>query len=344
MTKLFFINLAIDQLWDSENQLATLFSARIPQSEEIIRSNEKLAQYLCGPTDKALLFNANPFDVKDWLNEAREKLNHDERYELWPASVSRLEIALLEIYPKMTLPSWLPKDFPAAELNRKSYIEKWGKVAGLSVPPIEVLSVGQLLEQKLSASAEFPFFLKAEWGAGGGANFLIQSPDDTSLRVLQRQLRDQKNGTWIKQKKIEALHNYSVFGWANSEKPRVMQVQYDQRGQSTEHQVANDQVSQDLMKPFQKIAFELNERHQYQGPFGLDIIVDQQKNYFLIDVNIRFTKTHLIEAAAKRLQLDLEKVISKRVRNFSEKSLEQIQKDIKIYLKTPKEVCYFEAI
>ena len=369
MKKLFFINLAVDQLWDNQAQLTTLFSTRVPRSEDIMRTNEDLAIYLCDQNDIALIYSdaphtlihknvirisANPFNSLDWLKEVSTRLTSDETYELWPVSISPVELGLLKQFKNIKLPSWLPENFPANELNRKTLIEFWSQISGIVIPQTTKISIQEILADSFYNESDFPFYLKAEFGSGGGANFLVQNSSDSSLKVIRRQLSQQTNGNWIKQKYTPAKENFSVFGWADSsyaksqgqDNPMVMKIAYDDRGQSIAHELVvpnslakfdnvllND-FSKNFYQPFQNISDHLNSKYNYFGPFGLDLIQSQKDELLLVDVNIRWTKTHLIVAAAKKLKVDLKNSISRRIKQPPPDFLYQHRDQIVTYLVT----------
>ena len=344
MRRLIFFNLSIDQLWDTTSTLRQIFPHRIPESELIIRAVEDLSLFAVQRDDIALISSeetrkliasinpsatsspasyrivrSNPFDAEQWVDEVSSLLDQElkcDDFELWPASLSALELSLLRRFPRLKLPQWLPLGLDFAALNAKSSIQQWAKVAGVPAPYSVIVSTSMLLNDSLLPSLSFPVVIKADHASGGGGNFLLRSKADFQLRVLRRQLEGSTDAhfQWTIQQWFDGAKNISVFGWANGTQPEVFTVDYDATGLSFQHRRCLD--SDHLGKArqcFECVSTELKSLG-YFGPFGLDLIFDQQQGALLIDVNIRLTKTHLISMAAERLGLSGQNWISLRLR------------------------------
>ena len=335
--RLIFINLAIDQLWDSTGHLQRLYPSRSPESERLVRANEDLGLFLSQPGDVVLgaqfepehlkllerwsapfgrpvNVRANPCDFHHWVGEVEQMEIAQHPFEFWPCSLSPLENSLLAKIPSWKLPPWLPASLNTVAFNQKTSIFKWGEIAQLPVPRTSIVSIAKLLNEGSPTEIEYPLVLKADWGSGGCGNLNLQSKDDNRWRHFQRQLRGQTTGRWLVQKVIKAELNLTVFGFADGSSPLIMNVEYDRDGLSVRHRDFDFQSAKPLAAAFLRVAHHLKEL-KYTGPFSFDVVVEKGSGeVYLLDMNVRWTRTHLLDLAARRLGQDWGKVESRRLR------------------------------
>lgn len=335
--RVIFINLAIDHLWDSTGHLQRLYPVRIPESERLVRACEDLGLFLSQPGDVVLGANcdedhlellhqrgvsfgnligleANPYDHHDWLEEVADLEIARKPAEFWPCALSQLEQGALRQVPYWRLPSWLPRDLNILQLNQKTQILKWGEISGLSVPKTSMVAVTKLLADGPPPEISFPLILKSDWGSGFAGNVVLDKRDDHRWKHFQRQLRGQTLGRWLVQELVRSRSNLAVFGFANETTPQILNVSYEAQGQICIHQGILRGEGDRLMVAHQKIADHLRQL-KYFGPFGFEVAMDRTSGQiFLLDVNVRWTKTHLIHQAALRLGLDWNQIQSRSLR------------------------------
>lgn len=311
MSKVIFINLSIDQLWDQTKNLEAVFPIRLKTSEYVARINENLGIYLSQGGDQVLGFRKTrgflEF-IRQWPTTWGELIvieaNPYDRAE-WEAEVSRH--SSLKNLPWLQIES-------LAHLNMKTFLIELAAEVDFQVPSTRILNQSQLL---LGESLTFskPHFLKYNFGSGGGGNFLLENSQDKTLVYLQRRLSE-NNSKWLLQEKIPSAFEGCVFGWSDSSSdPEVCQIFYDMNGLSYQHdfQVSREIFSQ-TAATFHRLRTELL-RKGYQGPMGIDFLISaaDQKPY-LVDLNLRWTKTHLLLAAMEKLKMKKENTISLRYR------------------------------
>ncbi len=336
-TRLIFINLAIDQLWDTTGHLQRLYPSRLPESESLVRANEDLGLFLSKPGDVVLgvqfdedhlkllerwgapfgtplTVRANPCDFHHWVGEVERMEIARSDFEFWPCALSSLETSLLAKVRSWKLPPWLPANSNSVAFNQKTGIFKWGEIAGLPVPQTSIVSIAKLLADGPPAEIAFPLILKADWGSGGCGNLSLTSRDDNRWRHFQRQLRGQTTGRWLVQKIVKAETNLTVYGFADGIAPKILNVDYDRDGLALRHLEYRGQSSALLTTAFTKVSAHLNAAG-YTGPFGFDVVVEKGTGeVHLLDMNVRWTRTHLLDQAATRLGQNWRKVESRRLR------------------------------
>jgi len=339
MSRLIFLNLAIDQLWDPEKNLSSLFPARIPESEHLVRLNENLGLFLSESGDQVLIFqktqgwpeflqkwssswgqsieiSAHPFDQAAWLAQASQKLkNRGPFSELLSASLSNLEDSLLRnpsigFHQKPQLDSKM-----LSAMNRKIFLLELAKLDLLKVPSTDIYSQKDLVAPDFPTFSD-PRFLKHDFGSGGAANFLLPKSPDSSLTLLQRRLSPSTQAQWLLQKKIPASFEGSVFGWGFDATPaKTAQIFYNSQGLSYRHEFeVSKEVQKKANETYQKVRQHLQPLG-YSGPIGLDFLISQEDGeMYFVDLNLRLTKTHVLVLAAQKFGQPLEGLISIRHR------------------------------
>lgn len=320
MNKVIFINLSIDQIWDQTKNLEKVFPIRLKSSEFIVRINENLGIYLSLRGDQVLGFRK----TKGFL----------EFIQQWPTTWGDLIVVESNPYDQIqrqaevsqisslkNLP-WLQIEAPA-HLNMKTFLLELAADKLVQIPPTQILSQSQLVLGEMLTFTK-PYFLKHNFGSGGGGNFLLENLNDKTLVYLQRRLSEKtqiqdtsKYSTkWLLQEKIPSSFEGCVFGSSDSDaEPEVSQIFYDTNGLSYQHDFyAPPTVLLQASATFHILRKELLRRG-YHGPMGIDFLIsDQDQKMYIIDLNIRWTKTHLILAAMEKLKLSKGNTISLRYR------------------------------
>jgi hypothetical protein len=354
MSRLIFINLAIDQLWDTTPILREIFPVRIPISERIVRSNEDLALYLAQPEDQVLCgrlpcqaqreylkqffdlpiltaIQANPYDCDEWIAEVSNCPNFRKKYDdcifsgesqleqklrlaiECSSQVSPFEISLFQKY------------------NSKTFLFYWTKQKNIPFPQSQILNIPDL-EHLNSFSQEYskPFLLKSDFGSGGGGNLDSSLLNPKFLEyILKISNKSKYEKKWVLQRKYIRMADYTAFGYVNK-RPleqqviddtlnlspiKIAKISYDHRGLSSIHELVDPSLFQHLQEIYIQLGEELFT-NGYRGPFGFDSILTKEEGlYPIVDLNVRMTKTHLIDAAAEKLQMKKWRAIRVRLNN-----------------------------
>jgi hypothetical protein len=200
-------------------------------------------------------------------------------------------------------------------LNAKTYLLELAKEGLVLLPPTSVLSQSELVSGDIP-DFQTPHFLKHNFGSGGGGNFLLKDSKDSILTFLQRRLKPDSNPSWLLQKKIPMDFEGCVFGDTSSSlPPYICEVRYDEHGLSYRHDFSSKfDAKSEVLITYLRLQTELNRRG-YEGPCGLDFLqsTEDQKCYF-VDLNLRWTKTHLLVRALSKLGLSESEVVSLRFR------------------------------
>ncbi len=225
---------------------------------------------------------------------------------------------------------------PRSEWNRKTFLLELAREGRLEIPATSTLTTPELLDWK----PERAVYLKFEWGSGGGANFPIAPDRLAALQYLKGRLATATAGVWLVQNEVDARSEGAVFGFVTAAggTPRtagekeaatapgtvkpgaeagtaaVARVKYDGNGLSYLHEREPDpEVRERALAAFANAAAALAARG-YDGPLGLDYLVTRDGRLLCNDLNARWTKSHLIRSAARRLGLDPEAARSIRRR------------------------------
>ncbi len=324
MSKAVFMNLSIDQLFDPAGNMRKIFSVRIPQSEHLTRVSEDLAIFLTGPGDYAIQYReipsglqkvfqdrgfqfgkvipmiANPFDQKLWIDEVHQKTIGLNLSHWQVAGMSQLE---KEIVVKnnsiITVEQF-------AELNKKTWLPELADKNGWNFPISEIAKTGDLTS-KLSQwfAKKLPFVLKPSWSSGGGGNLYLERTDDSIYRHLVSRLEQIQPGfEWIIQEKIDRTQDWSITASTENDVINVYTVFYDKSGLSYRHQKVSQPI---VIEAYNKISSAIGLKLKdlgYNGVFGFDSFSGANGEHFPVtDLNVRWTKTHLIEAAIEKLKL-----------------------------------------
>lgn len=324
MNKAVFMNLSIDQLFDPAGNLQKIFSVRIPQSEHLTRVSEDLAVFLTGLDDLAIQYKeipaalqkvfveqgfqsgkvipitANPFDGTPWIDEVRQKTARMKIDHWQVAGLSAVESALVgKNDSRLTF-----KDY--AQLNKKTWLVELARVNGWKFPISEVVKTADLLTKLNQYFVQHKgLVLKPSWSSGGGGNLYIEKVEDPICRHLFSRLDQiQPEFQWIIQERIQRSQDWSITASTDSGEIKVYEVFYDKSGLSYRHQRV---FEPEIVSVYEKISdglrIELKSKG-YFGVFGFDSFSDSKSEIFPItDLNVRWTKTHLIEAAMAKLNL-----------------------------------------
>jgi hypothetical protein len=339
--RLIFMNLAIDQIWDRSQNLSSLFPMRIPESEYLVRLNENLGFYLSQQNDAVigfrrtpgfleflqgfsnswgefLEFQSHPYDQDLWLKEAKAQLKQRSFQSFLPTSLSTLEEALLrQAEPaQFSTPPRISAQ-RCSDWNQKTFLIALAGECEISLPQTRILNQTELLQGNFSQLTD-SLIVKHQFGSGGGGNFAF-----SYLPVLRRRLSPTENIQWLLQEKIKASLEGSIFGETeNPQKFYLAKVDYNEHGLSYRHDFQVDErLKQKVFSGYQKVCKRMF-REGYKGPIGMDFIVSEKdQEIYFIDLNLRWTKTHLIRAALDKFNLRPASTVSLRHRWKNQNSL-----------------------
>jgi hypothetical protein len=322
MKKSIFMNLAMDQLWDPKKNLEKIFSVRIPDSERLVRLTEDLAVFLSEPGDQVYQFQnvspflrelfakrgarlgevktvmANPFDFQNWLQETKPAWRREDEH--WICGISPIEAHWQEAgFPIHDFAQKTMEQF--RQLNRKSWLVQMAHGNGWPFPKTRLVKTQSVLEHMGNG----PLLLKADWASGGGGNLFIEGPASPLYRHLQSRLSDlDPEFIWLMQEKIDRKTDWGIVAETESSQFEVYEIQYDKYSLSNRHSLIQDTKILEKFKPWVKTLRLQLQQVQYQGPFGFDAFESKTGEFFpVIDLNVRWTKTHLLQIIRTRLQI-----------------------------------------
>jgi hypothetical protein len=251
-----------------------------------------------------------PFDTQEWLQEINE--NYSSRLtrsaHLETVGVSVLEEEMLTLFQLSSGDHSIRKEDFVYLNSKKRVVELCDE---FKIPFPE-----SFIENSLDLKFRKGFLLKSEYSSGGGGN-LDLSNDDKMAAFFKRQIQENKACDWLWQKKHKRLKDWSYFGSTLDLKPNsVMQVQYDEFSLSYSHRAAKPEpeLSQKFEETWNIVRNFLIQKN-YHGPFGIDAFSSSSGEVFsLIDLNVRYTKSHFINIASRRFQLLPHQWICSRVR------------------------------
>jgi hypothetical protein len=325
MKKSILMNLALDQLLDPKKNLEKIFSVRIPDSERLVRLTEDLGVFLSEPGDQVYQFKdvpvflrelfakrgarfgevrpvrANPFDFQDWLQETKPFWRALDEH--WVCGISPLEAAWQEAgfslheFNRQRLLNF-------RQFNRKSWLVQMAQMNEWPFPKTQLVETKSLLGRLPDRA----ILLKADWASGGGGNILVEGPSSALFRHLQTRLPDlDPDFVWLMQEKMERKKDWGVVARTDSSHFQVYEIQYDRYGLSNRHLLIEDPATLEKFAPWVETLRQQLSQVQYQGPFGFDAFETQAGQFFpVIDLNVRWTKTHLLEKIRERLQVPAE--------------------------------------
>jgi hypothetical protein len=329
MKKMYFFNLSLDQLYDEKAILNKLFPLRVPRSEALVRLNEDYAYLITKQEDTAFQFTrpepwvekiwrshmpdlgaaevirANPYDWSKWLEEFNDKrIHHQFQFNTaLVCGISPLEEVLNREIPISNIH---PIDLRLSTyLNKKTNLPIIASDLKLGFPESNIKSSEQLLSDLKSPVEYKEYIIKAPFGSGGGSNFAILDNPHFFKYFLNFLNGIPSDFEWLVQKKINRNLDFSYVGDVKiSDTGEFFEILYDQFSLSYMHKSLEDKdVLTQLIPVADRVKKYLKDKG-YRGPFGFDGFMSSEGEiYPMIDLNVRWTKSHFFSAIKKRLKI-----------------------------------------
>lgn len=329
MRQLYFINLSLDQLYDTLGVLKKLFPIRVPRSEALVRSNEDFAYLLTNTNDTAFQYSrpepwidalwrksiphlgsievmkSNPYDWQDWIQEFNEIIKAKNlKYD--GAFVCGVSFVEEEINKKIPLSNvTFSQQSKVQVLNKKTKLPEIMQELSVDFPESRTLTSSQLISELEYKKISSEYLIKASYGSGGGANFSFESMDSSFAQYFLNFLKiSPVDFEWLIQKKLDRHLDFAFVGDTSDESGEILEIIYDHLMLSNEHKVL---INPTLRQKILSVASDLRSyllKQEYRGPFGFDGILTQQgKLYPVIDLNVRWTKSHYFVKLVSKLNI-----------------------------------------
>lgn len=307
MSRLIFINLLIDDNWDQENVLKSIFPIRLQSSDSIYDTYLQWGIFEGGNNDYVLVKQKLDHSFKSFLEnfiEIPKEVTFDEINEDFMkkidsflfSGVSSVEERILnhknEMYGFLPASSYI-------DLNSKDLLVKIASIKHFRFPKTEII---KLEEFEALEKSTLPYVLKYPISAGGQGVFIINERNKHIPGYIKRQLENNHpNTTFLKQEYLNATENFYTFSDTdNFENTGGFRIIYDKHNNSRVH-IAEKNLNNERISAV-KIIAEYLRSINYHGPFGFDGITDDKNNIFpAIDLNVRFDKSRLISNLSKKL-------------------------------------------
>ncbi len=307
MNKAISLNLSIDNDWDKQKIVDEIYSIQVSGSDEILKSYLNLATLWGDQNDFSIIEQEMDKDFYTYLSDklplAREVILSDlpkdkKTNALEVVAVSNREEKLAK---KLNVKLAYSQDF-FIELNRKDYLVNLAKKLEFDFPKSKILKLFQLDIKNLTE----PVVLKILTSAGGRGVFIISSSNKEMVDFIKRQVLEVEAqlDVLVQEYIPVAKHFYTVAHTDNLEHDILgYEIEYDKSNNSKLHKKEKiiSPLRQEVAK---KLANELKNKG-YNGYFGFDGFIDNgQKEYPVIDLNVRLDKSRIISRIAEKLKIN----------------------------------------
>ena len=308
MKKAVSLNLFIDNDWDKQKTVDEIYSIQVSGSGEILSSYFNLATLWGDQNDFSIIEQKMDKDFYSYLSDklplAKELifsdlLNNANIESLEVVAVSSIEEKLAE---KLNLKLAYSEDF-FIELNRKDYLVSLSKILEVNFPKSNIFKLFELDIENLAT----PVVLKILTSAGGRGVFIIKKNNMEMVEYIKRQVLevDDQLDILVQEYIPVAKHFYTVAHTDNL-KSEVMgyEIEYDKSNNSKLHRKEKI-ISPVRQEVAMRLADELKNKG-YSGYFGFDGFSDEdQKEYPVIDLNVRLDKSRIISRIAEKLNINM---------------------------------------
>lgn len=364
MNRLIYINLMIDQIWARGSVLEKVFSTPIPSSSRFSLSQQNLALNYCdkvrssfNPIHKVkntyvLSWEPDPYwienfnDYHDYKSKSIVTLSSDPRKsEDWAhqlagktkdlmfddfvfSGISLTEEMVIKKLgrPKMSeegsgLPPGYLSEIDHQRLNAKQFLFEFCKVQNIIFPQSELVRGIDI--EKVSSGK--PVIFKFNQSSGGQGQWNAEKVQSILGWIRRQSLeQDWMESIWLKQERLDVMHEYSCFGHVEQDKPEIAEIQYDFNHLSFQHDFTSPNLlpqEHDEMRRIYRLVQSFLRAENYRGYFGFDSLQTKEGFYPIVDLNVRLTKTHLLRMAMKNWVSKFPRKIFIRIRFPNDKGL-----------------------
>ncbi|MCB0512758.1 MAG: hypothetical protein KDC72_09425 [Bacteroidetes bacterium] len=338
MSRLIFTNLGIDLLWDKNKALSKLFPARIPSSEHLLLTQQNLGLFFSKVEDTFIghtgvdetyldfvnsffkisnsthFLKANPFDSANWIEGVKKlELSHKNIRNIFGAGFSVLEKDICELL-NINFPKQHDTDL-YSKLNDKTFLLEIHNDLPVLFPDSKIVANSQLKNYfknydftNVSCLLKFP-----QSSGGAGQIRLKQTKDLKILDFIERQPYETEFN-WLAQQVIPSSEEYTSFCYTDGllDEYQHLVVKYDKNGYSYFHSTATEEQKCETLDKLASKVSEILRKQGYLGYFGFDTIWNDKGQCYIVDLNVRLCKGHLIQNAAEFFSI--EDYVCKRIR------------------------------
>lgn len=329
MKRLIFLNLLIDRFWARGSLLDKIFNISNPESLRLSLLSFNLAlNYRDVNTDykqdlylltqdvdlywkktfssfhqldqmNYFILKDDPYLDTEWVNKLSTILSNYKIQKFVFSGISNLEQALISKFA-------LAKNEADVlvlqkKLNFKGTLLDLAKSEDVLVPHSQSL-LGRDLD--FSKKNYMNKIFKFDMSSGGGGQFDAQKIEMLFKWSESRGLKtDWNDSVWLCQDRIQANREWSLFSHTLWNTFQVAEVLYDQNHLSNQHIFNKKQKNLIEIENIHNKVKTYLIRQGYSGYFGLDLIQDSNDKIFVVDLNVRLTKTHLLSMAIEKWSL-----------------------------------------
>ena len=337
MKKLIYINLFIDNDWDTEKIIDQIFSIKIESSKNILKSYSHFGLFFGAGSDEVLIESPIDNDFRYYLESHFGSLALPiivENYLAQPNSGIDLILSGVskkeeKIFGSLIKSKSLLSADKFCRLNRKDYILELRNKIDFNLPASQKILLKNILQSPITK----PFCIKFLNSSGGGGVFKVTHGGNI-LDFLATQLEDfLESLVVLKQDLIEVKsHFYTVAHTDILNEPIGFEINYDSKGNSTRHRLLKS-IPVERIKLARDVASELS-KEGYSGSFGFDGFIDLNGNeYPLIDLNVRIDKSRIFHKVIERfnrpkadLEIRRERISLKAYASFKDFQIDKLEK------------------
>lgn len=321
MKRIIFLNLLIDRFWGRGSVLDRIFNVPNPESLRLslisfnlaINFNDKKSDvnkdvYILSLAPDSYwldqfkefhqldkknykVVKKDPYLMMDWLKEFSLGNSVVKFNDYVIAGVSDLEFALIHRELQLPLKKSLVNEHK--RMNSKKFLLQMASENSIPIPESQII-LGKDIVFNVNAYGDKIF--KFDNSSGGSGQFDFEKLKLIYNWAQSRQLgKDWDDSVWICQKKISIQNEWSVFSHTDSDDYNVCSVSYDSNFLSNKHYFEKNSKIKSMSEKLYLSVKKSLIGENYQGYFGFDVVSDENSQLFVVDLNLRLTKTHLLQ-------------------------------------------------
>ena len=215
-------------------------------------------------------------------------------------------------------------------MGEKTQSIAFAKELGLPVIPGMIGSVNDILSQQ--NELDFPLLVKASGGGGGKAMEVVHSMEDLPLALKQAQRQAQQyfgNGElFVEKYLLHARHiEVQLLGDGNGQAIHLFEREcsLQRRYQKLVEEAPTNSITGELKEKLYESAIKIAQAIQYRGAGTVEFLVDENENFYFLEMNTRLQVEHPVTEMITGLDL-----VEWQIRLAAGENLGLQQQDIKV--------------